>query len=105
MEGRRSQDSDSQCERTDIAKLTQMKSKVNRLKRSPKAATLNPGQIRNTGTKRPEKHSLFCFSVLYVASNSCVKAPAFSINVILFNPVEKYFCCGVGYFRNFVFVL
>ncbi|CAM4474235.1 unnamed protein product [Leuciscus chuanchicus] len=46
MEGRRSQD--SQCERTDIAKLTQMKSKVNRLKRSPKAATLNPGQIRNT---------------------------------------------------------
>ncbi|KAG1956131.1 ewing's tumor-associated antigen 1 [Pimephales promelas] len=46
MEGRRSQD--SQSERTDIAKLTQMKSKVNRLKRSPKAATLNPGQIRNT---------------------------------------------------------
>lgn len=93
MEGRRSQD--SQCERTDIAKLTQMKSKVNRLKRSPKAATLNPGQIRNTGTKPPEQHSLFCFSVLYVASNSCVKAPAFSMNVILFIPVGKYLAIRV----------
>ncbi|XP_016417386.1 ewing's tumor-associated antigen 1-like isoform X1 [Sinocyclocheilus rhinocerous] len=45
MEGRGSQE---QHERNEIAKLTQMKSKVNRLRRSPKAATLNPGQIRNT---------------------------------------------------------
>ncbi|XP_073699336.1 ewing's tumor-associated antigen 1 [Garra rufa] len=42
MEGKGSQ------ERNEIAKLTQMKSKVNRLRRSPKAATLNPGQMRNT---------------------------------------------------------
>ncbi|KAL1281830.1 hypothetical protein QQF64_000633 [Cirrhinus molitorella] len=42
MEGKGSQ------ERNEIAKLTQMKSKVNRLKRSPKAVTLNPGQMRNT---------------------------------------------------------
>ncbi|KAK9981456.1 hypothetical protein ABG768_000987 [Culter alburnus] len=44
MEGRGSQE----LEQTEIAKLTQMKSKVNRLRRSPRAATLNPGQIRNT---------------------------------------------------------
>ncbi|XP_050994159.1 ewing's tumor-associated antigen 1 isoform X1 [Labeo rohita] len=42
MEGKGSQ------ERNEIAKLTQMKSKVNRLRRSPKAATPNPGQMRNT---------------------------------------------------------
>ncbi|XP_067297010.1 ewing's tumor-associated antigen 1 [Pseudorasbora parva] len=46
MEGRGSQEPRERA--AEIAKLTQMKSKVNRLKRSPKAATLNPGQIRNT---------------------------------------------------------
>ncbi|XP_016429871.1 ewing's tumor-associated antigen 1 homolog [Sinocyclocheilus rhinocerous] len=45
MEGRGSEE---QHERNEIAKRTQMKSKVNRLRRSPKAASLNPGQTRNT---------------------------------------------------------
>uniref|UniRef100_A0A8C1GKF4 ETAA1 activator of ATR kinase n=1 Tax=Cyprinus carpio TaxID=7962 RepID=A0A8C1GKF4_CYPCA len=45
MEGRGSQE---HRERNEIAKLTQMKSKVNRLRRSPKAATLNPEQMRDT---------------------------------------------------------
>ncbi|XP_016335964.1 ewing's tumor-associated antigen 1 homolog [Sinocyclocheilus anshuiensis] len=40
--------SEEQHERNEIAKRTQMKSKVNRLRRSPKAASLNPGQTRNT---------------------------------------------------------
>ncbi|XP_058639367.1 ewing's tumor-associated antigen 1 isoform X2 [Onychostoma macrolepis] len=52
MEGRGSQE---QRERNEIAKPTQMKSKVNRLRRSPKAATLNPGQIRNTEFKTPTR--------------------------------------------------
>ncbi|XP_051994067.1 ewing's tumor-associated antigen 1 homolog [Xyrauchen texanus] len=38
-----------QRDRNEVAKLTQMKSKVNRLRRSPKAATLNPAQICHTG--------------------------------------------------------
>ncbi|XP_051560697.1 ewing's tumor-associated antigen 1 isoform X2 [Myxocyprinus asiaticus] len=37
-----------QRDRNEIAKLTQMKSKVNRLRRSPKAATPNPAQICHT---------------------------------------------------------
>ncbi|KTF93944.1 hypothetical protein cypCar_00041105 [Cyprinus carpio] len=40
--------SEEQHERNEIAELTQMKSKVNRLRRSPKAASLNPEQIRST---------------------------------------------------------
>lgn len=42
MDGRGSQ------ERNEIAKLTQMKSKVNRLRRSPKPATQNPARICQT---------------------------------------------------------
>lgn len=76
MEGRGSQE---QCERADIAKLTQMKSKVNRLKRSPKATTLNPGQTRNAGTKPPEKQTLYSFTIV-----------AFSVSVLLFIPAGKY---------------
>nr|XP_055060412.1 ewing's tumor-associated antigen 1 [Misgurnus anguillicaudatus] len=42
MEGRGSQ------ERCEIAKLTQLKSKVNRLRRSPKSATQNPARVCQT---------------------------------------------------------
>ncbi|XP_052401879.1 ewing's tumor-associated antigen 1 [Carassius gibelio] len=52
MEGRGSQE---QHERNEVAKLTQMKSKVNRLRRSPRAATLNPAQIRDTEFKTPTR--------------------------------------------------
>ncbi len=60
MEGRGSQ---VQHERNEVAKLTQMKSKVNRLRRSPKAAPLNPGQIRNTGNKSPQNQTQTCLSL------------------------------------------
>ncbi|XP_057188263.1 ewing's tumor-associated antigen 1 isoform X2 [Triplophysa rosa] len=41
--------------RNEIAKLTQMKSKVNRLRRSPKSATQNPARICQTEFKTPTR--------------------------------------------------
>ncbi|XP_043094564.1 ewing's tumor-associated antigen 1 isoform X2 [Puntigrus tetrazona] len=52
MEGRGRQ---GQVERNEIDKLTQMKSKVNRLRRSPKAAPLTPGQTEFKTPTRPAR--------------------------------------------------
>lgn len=83
MEGRGSQE---QHERNELAKLTQMKSKVNRLRRSPKAAApLNPGQIRNTGNKSPQnRHKRASgFSVVSASVMTSLKAPTYCLNVVL----------------------
>lgn len=79
MEGRGSQE---RCERAEVAKLTQMKSKVNRLKRSPKAATLNPGQIRNTAEfKTPTRPARGQFRRL-IADDSPSNDPDFHQDII-----------------------
>ncbi|TRY83037.1 hypothetical protein DNTS_004454 [Danionella cerebrum] len=47
--------SEETSDRDEIAKLTQMKSKVNRLRRSPKATIINPGQILKSEFKTPTR--------------------------------------------------